>query len=653
MGNQIAKDSAWHNDNGRFVVATGGDISCDKDVASSSDYNHRRSLPEEEDERSSITPLSDMSTTTTTSSPPPPRDSSTAELTSQHPHCWSCSLFKRPTKIFESVQDYETATTYSSTDGSDNDDDDDVVVSCSSAWRTAGKRKARINSWLSFPSVSSFSENNNSSSSPIVVPDDTSTASCDETPTPASNLRDITRPVWIVTTAALPWMTGTAVNPLLRAAYLIQHRQRQQQAEENVKDDDVNSPAPVHLVVPWLASADDRVALYGPDWRHATQQDQAQYIRTWLSETAGIAHIPQLHFYPAAYHPALSSIFALGDVGTVLEAEDENGSILILEEPEHLNWYRAPAACRPTFGSTNFTHVIGICHTNYQYYAQQHLRVVAPAVTAVTAGVVRAYCDQIIKLSAVLQEYARYKECVCNVHGIRQDFLQQPRPVGNKVYFLGKLLWVKGLDQLLSLQAVYRERTGSYFVMDIYGSGLDEMEIQKAYLRSDDDAKQEERTRFRWTSKKTTAHKKPFPVRFCGRLDHAKVGPDYKIFVNPSVSEVLCTTTAEALAMGKFVVLPCHASNDFFSRLCQCLVLLDPPRICGAIAICAPQRPRPWTTTSARCHGRPPRNDCWMRQQYPPSKRRVDNHRKNRTPNWRLGIMKYSSPVLLPTSCAK
>lgn len=271
----------------------------------------------------------------------------------------------------------------------------------------------------------------------------------------------------------------------------------------------------------------------------------------------------------------------------------------------------------------------------------------------VSSAMVRAYCHKVIKLSSVLQTYAPEKEVVSNVHGVRAEFLKEgekrasmstkvgvgeasviPASIGTsktqpstQVYFVGKLLWAKGLDIMLDLQDYYKQCTGQYFPIDIYGSGPEQDAIKKAFhgrrktvsASANGDAEAaKETTGTRRTSKKKRARRRmprnplrrvvrttlsifggtrepvavdesqspdlfpslevlqdsakerlarlkqsldavelpktfaellrrePIPATFPGRVDHAEI-KQHKVFVNPSTSEVLCTTTAEAL----------------------------------------------------------------------------------------------------------
>ncbi len=206
----------------------------------------------------------------------------------------------------------------------------------------------------------------------------------DDAITPQSDLSLPDRSIYVVTTAALPWRTGTSINPLLRAAYLArrakvytsnQKLSDGQVSEEELSTNSTSQQQIVTLVIPWLELEEDRLELYGPDTKFADVEEQEEYIRDWLRHEAKMEDIAngetglRIIFYPARYHSGLKSIFAMGDICAVLRNYTDGNrlkdAVCILEEPEHLNWYRAPGE-----GWTKvFNYVVGIIHTNYIEYA--------------------------------------------------------------------------------------------------------------------------------------------------------------------------------------------------------------------------------------------------------------------------------------------
>ena len=89
-----------------------------------------------------------------------------------------------------------------------------------------------------------------------------------------TDISNKSKSILIVTTTSLPWKTGTAVNPLLRAAYLSTGRK---EVGGNVT-----------LMIPWLERKVDQMSIYGPKNIFATPYEQEQYIRQWLSESANM-----------------------------------------------------------------------------------------------------------------------------------------------------------------------------------------------------------------------------------------------------------------------------------------------------------------------------------------------------------------------------
>ena len=98
----------------------------------------------------------------------------------------------------------------------------------------------------------------------------------------------------IVTTAALPWMTGTSVNPLLRAAYLANTRTEKDE-EEREKEEEIKRK--VALVVPWLPKCDQR-QVFPKRQSFNYPEEQAEAMMEWVTNRVGFRPDVEVLFYP-------------------------------------------------------------------------------------------------------------------------------------------------------------------------------------------------------------------------------------------------------------------------------------------------------------------------------------------------------------------
>ncbi|KAL3142245.1 hypothetical protein ABBQ38_002589 [Trebouxia sp. C0009 RCD-2024] len=379
-----------------------------------------------------------------------------------------------------------------------------------------------------------------------------------------SSLHGDSRQVAIVTTAAIPWMTGTAVNPCLRAAYMA-HCTRHQ----------------VTLLIPWLNQDDQALVFHG---KHSFEQpeQQTECIKEWLRKRTGFEAQFKIRYYPGRYDTRLLGIFPVGDLTVYIPAEEAD--VAILDEPEHLTWFH-----HGTRWTDKFNHVVGVMHTNYRELGRRIAGpLVVPFLHAMVATLCAIHCHKVVKLSNTVQTLPR--QVTCNVHGVAQGFLDVGRacaataaeggnPFSRGAYCLGKIVWGKGWEELIALLSQHTEARCQVLSepLDIYGTGEAASEIQ------------------------SQAGRLGLGLNFLGPKDH--IDPDmhaYQVFINPSTSDVVATTSMEALAMGKWVICAHHPCNEFISAFGNCLIYHNPQHFSEHLQYALLHKPAPLTQHETR-----------------------------------------------------
>lgn len=297
----------------------------------------------------------------------------------------------------------------------------------------------------------------------------------------------------------------------------------------------------VCIAYPWIP-LHHQEQLFGTTF--STRRQQEKYIRTWIKNNSECEFKGQIVFYPADYEPKIGSIVQDSDVDITTLIPNRYHGIAILEEPEHLNWLH-----RGRSWDSVFKCVVGVVHTNYVEYSKDKYGWLSSQATKLAGALLcTAYTDVNIHLSMSTVKTG-IPGIVCNVHGVRPHFFVDdhqaaPAHTLGKVYFLGKAMWTKGYANIFD---AYSRLSGHLPPITTFGSGPDLDEIIRCAQKH-----------HRITHRQQTEHT---PLHFS----------EYSVFFNPSVSDVMCTATSEALAMGKYVIIPRHVCNEYFYNFRNCM----------------------------------------------------------------------------------
>lgn len=379
-----------------------------------------------------------------------------------------------------------------------------------------------------------------------------------------SSLHDTSRHVTVVTTAAIPWMTGTAVNPCLRAAYMAHC-----------------TPHQVTLLIPWLNQEDQAQVFHGTHLFEQPEQ-QTECIKAWVRKRTGFEAQFKIRYYPGRFDTTLLGIFAVGDMTVYIPVEEAD--VAILDEPEHLTWFHHGIRW-----TDKFNHVVGVMHTNYKELGRRIAGpLVVPFLHAIVAGLCAIHCHKVVKLSDTVQKLPR--QVTSNVHGVAQCFLDVGRqsaataaegkkPFSKGAYCLGKIVWGKGWEELIALLGQHAEARSQVLdvPLDCYGTGEAASEMQ------------------------SRAQKLGLGMKWLGPKDHIHEDLHaYQVFINSSTSDVVATTSMEALAMGKWVICAHHPCNQFIAPFGNCMVYHTPQQFSEHLQHALLHQPAPLTEHETR-----------------------------------------------------